>query len=205
MLAEKAVAVFSAGLSGRLSTPTGWSRSRPPSRVFRPWGFTPTNLHEFQLPTGMSGGARLLDDFLDRNRPLSGSARFSRAEGAVHPFGASCASAPCRSARSPPRPGSRVGAARRPGCPNSSGAISIIRFSGTAPTSPQPRLQAPVRRAAVPNPPGHFEAWCQARTGYPLVDAAMPPVEPDRLHAQPPAYGRRLVPDQGSAGRLAAR
>jgi deoxyribodipyrimidine photo-lyase len=24
-----------------------------------------------------------------------------------------------------------------------------------------------------PNPPGHFDAWCEARTGYPLVDAAM--------------------------------
>lgn len=24
-----------------------------------------------------------------------------------------------------------------------------------------------------PNPRGHFEAWCEARTGYPLVDAAM--------------------------------
>ena len=24
-----------------------------------------------------------------------------------------------------------------------------------------------------PNPPGHFEAWCEAKTGYPLVDAAM--------------------------------
>ena len=24
-----------------------------------------------------------------------------------------------------------------------------------------------------PNPPGHFEAWQQARTGYPLIDAAM--------------------------------
>ncbi|MES2366026.1 MAG: deoxyribodipyrimidine photo-lyase [Pseudomonadota bacterium] len=24
-----------------------------------------------------------------------------------------------------------------------------------------------------PNPAGHFEAWCEARTGYPLVDAAM--------------------------------
>lgn len=28
-----------------------------------------------------------------------------------------------------------------------------------------------------PNPPGHFEAWCQARTGYPLVDAAMRQLE----------------------------
>jgi deoxyribodipyrimidine photo-lyase len=24
-----------------------------------------------------------------------------------------------------------------------------------------------------PNSPGHFEAWCEARTGYPIVDAAM--------------------------------
>lgn len=24
-----------------------------------------------------------------------------------------------------------------------------------------------------PDPPGHFEAWCEGRTGYPLVDAAM--------------------------------
>lgn len=24
-----------------------------------------------------------------------------------------------------------------------------------------------------PNPEGHFEAWCEARTGYPIVDAAM--------------------------------
>lgn len=24
-----------------------------------------------------------------------------------------------------------------------------------------------------PNPAGHFEAWCEARTGYPIVDAAM--------------------------------
>lgn len=28
-----------------------------------------------------------------------------------------------------------------------------------------------------PNPPGHFEAWCEARTGYPLVDAAMRQLE----------------------------
>jgi deoxyribodipyrimidine photo-lyase len=26
---------------------------------------------------------------------------------------------------------------------------------------------------AWPNPQGHFEAWCEARTGYPIVDAAM--------------------------------
>ena len=30
---------------------------------------------------------------------------------------------------------------------------------------------------AWPNPAGHFEAWCQARTGYPIVDAAMRQLE----------------------------
>jgi deoxyribodipyrimidine photo-lyase len=28
-------------------------------------------------------------------------------------------------------------------------------------------------RIPWPNPPGHYEAWCEARTGYPIVDAAM--------------------------------
>ncbi len=28
-------------------------------------------------------------------------------------------------------------------------------------------------RLVWPNPPGHFQAWCEARTGYPIVDAAM--------------------------------
>ena len=30
---------------------------------------------------------------------------------------------------------------------------------------------------AWPNPPGHFTAWCEARTGYPLVDAALRQLE----------------------------
>jgi deoxyribodipyrimidine photo-lyase len=32
-------------------------------------------------------------------------------------------------------------------------------------------------RIAWPNPPGHFAAWCEARTGYPIVDAAMRQLE----------------------------
>ena len=34
-------------------------------------------------------------------------------------------------------------------------------------------FQARFDALAWPNPPGHFEAWAQARTGYPLVDAAL--------------------------------
>lgn len=34
-------------------------------------------------------------------------------------------------------------------------------------------FQAKYDAIAWPNPPGHFTAWCAARTGYPIVDAAM--------------------------------
>ena len=43
----------------------------------------------------------------------------------------------------------------------------------------------------------------EGRTGYPLVDAGDAPARADRLDAQPRAAGRRLVPDQGPAHRLA--
>ena len=34
-------------------------------------------------------------------------------------------------------------------------------------------FQAKYAALVWPNPPGHFEAWAEARTGYPIVDAAM--------------------------------
>ncbi len=34
-------------------------------------------------------------------------------------------------------------------------------------------FQAKFRSLIWPNPPGHFEAWKEARTGYPIVDAAL--------------------------------
>ena len=46
-------------------------------------------------------------------------------------------------------------------------------------------------------------AWKEGRTGYPLVDAGMRQLARDRLDAQPRAAGRRLVPDEGPAPRLA--
>ena len=48
----------------------------------------------------------------------------------------------------------------------------------------------------------HLAAWQAGRTGYPLVDAG---IRRHRVHAQSRENGRRLVPDQGSAPRLAAR
>lgn len=41
------------------------------------------------------------------------------------------------------------------------------------PETTQHAFQRKFDRIAWPNPPGHFQAWCEARTGYPIVDAAM--------------------------------
>lgn len=54
-----------------------------------------------------------------------------------------------------------------------------------------------------PNPHGHFEAWKQARTGYPLVDAAMP-AQSNRLYAKSASHAHGFFLDQGFTGRLAS-
>lgn len=41
------------------------------------------------------------------------------------------------------------------------------------PATAEHAFQAKFDTLPWPNPPGHFEAWRQARTGYPLVDAAL--------------------------------
>ena len=50
-----------------------------------------------------------------------------------------------------------------------------------------------------------FPAWCEGRTGYPVGRRRDAPAARTRLDAQPRADGRRVVPDQGPARRLAAR
>jgi len=54
---------------------------------------------------------------------------------------------------------------------------------------------------AFPNDEAKFSAWCEARTGFPLIDAAAQSV---RLYAQSPAHGRSLFSGQGFTYRLAA-
>jgi deoxyribodipyrimidine photo-lyase len=49
----------------------------------------------------------------------------------------------------------------------------LWHYPGTVSHAFQTRFDA----IAWPNPAGHFDAWCQARTGYPIVDAAMRQLE----------------------------
>ena len=139
----------------------------------RDMGFAPTNLRELRLPTGMSGGARLLDDFLQRID------RYQEARDYPALKGPSYLSVHLRF-----------------------GTVSIRQLAATAwqqsGRGAQTWLSELIWRDFYhqilwhrpdvasghafkrqydalpwPNPPGHFEAWCEARTGYPLVDAAM--------------------------------
>ncbi len=41
------------------------------------------------------------------------------------------------------------------------------------PATAEHAFQAKFDSIAWPNPPGHFQAWTEARTGYPIIDAAM--------------------------------
>ena len=136
-------------------------------------GFAPTNLRELKVPTGMSGGARLLDDFLHRIDHYQEARDFPAQKGpsylSVHlRFGTV-------SIRQ------LAAAAWQHGGRGAQTWLSELIWrdfyhqilwhrpdvaSGHAFKSQYDALP-------WPNPPGHFEAWCEARTGYPLVDAAM--------------------------------
>jgi deoxyribodipyrimidine photo-lyase len=133
-------------------------------------GFAPA---ELKLPTGMAGGMQLFEDFLGRIDRYQETRDFPASEGP-----------------------SRLSAHLR------FGTVSIRQLAAAAWQQGGRGAQAWLseliwrdfyhqilwHRPDVasghafkrqydalpwPNPPGHFEAWCGARTGYPLVDAAM--------------------------------
>jgi len=139
----------------------------------REMGFLPANLRELKLPTGMSGGARLLDDFLDRIERYQDSRDFPAQKGpsylSVHlRFG----TVSIRQI---------AAAAWQQGGRGAQTWLSELiwrdfyhqilwhRPDVAAGHAFKPQYDA----LPWPNPPGHFEAWCEARTGYPLVDAAL--------------------------------
>ena len=126
-------------------------------------GFEPTNLHQLKLPTGSTGARELLDDFLDRIDDYGQTRDFPAVKGPSY------LSTHLRF-----------------------GTVSIRKLAREA----WQRMQAGSRGAEVwlseliwrdfyhqilhhhPRVVSHhadalFSAWCEGRTGYPLVDAAM--------------------------------
>ncbi|MDP1927238.1 MAG: deoxyribodipyrimidine photo-lyase [Thiobacillus sp.] len=136
-------------------------------------GFATTNLRELKLPTGMTGGAQLFEDFLQRIDAYQEARDFPAVKGvsylSVHlRFGTV-------SIRQ------LAAAAYQHGGRGAQTWLSELiwrdfyhqilwhRPEVAAGHTYKPQYDA----LPWPNPAGYFEAWCEARTGYPLVDAAM--------------------------------
>jgi deoxyribodipyrimidine photo-lyase len=136
-------------------------------------GFVASNLRELKLPTGMSGGARLFGDFLQRIDRYQETRDFPAVKGpsylSVHlRFGTV-------SIRQ------LAAAAWQQGGRGAQTWLSELIWRDFYHQILWHRPDVAAGHAFKkqydtlpwPNPPGHFAAWCEARTGYPLVDAAM--------------------------------
>jgi deoxyribodipyrimidine photo-lyase len=136
-------------------------------------GFASTNLTELKLPTGMSGATALLDDFMDRIDRYQEARNFPAIKGpsylSVHlRFGTV-------SIRQ------LAAAAWQQGGRGAQTWLSELiwrdfyhQILWHRPDVAQGHaFKRQYDALPWPNPPGHFEAWCEARTGYPLIDAAM--------------------------------
>ncbi|MBW0445921.1 deoxyribodipyrimidine photo-lyase [bacterium M00.F.Ca.ET.228.01.1.1] len=143
-------------------------------------GFAPGNLGELELPTGMSGAQRLLDDFLSRIDSYAERRDFPAAKGpsylSVHlRFGTVSIRTLARLAHEMSLQ------------PDGRGAATwlselVWRDFYFMILAHHPRLAAGasfradydrLRWEQGPEAEGAFAAWCEGRTGYPLIDAAM--------------------------------
>ena len=136
-------------------------------------GFTPTTRMEFKQPSVMSGGAQLLDDFLARIDCYQEARDFPAVKGPSY------LSMHLRFGTVSIR--QLAAAAWQQGGRGAQTWLSELiwrdfyhqilwhRPDVAAGHTYKPQYDA----LPWPNPPGHFAAWCDARTGYPLVDAAM--------------------------------
>jgi deoxyribodipyrimidine photo-lyase len=161
----------------RLAAPSPLTAALPTLEAL---GFAPTNLQSLRIPTGMSGASQLLEDFLPRLSRYGDSRDFPAQKGpsylSVHlRFGTIAIRALARAAQ----------AAIRAGQGGSGAAVwlgeLIWRDFYFMILHHHPRV---VERSFKPEydaiaweTGAHaeqlFAAWCEARTGYPLVDAAM--------------------------------
>jgi deoxyribodipyrimidine photo-lyase len=136
-------------------------------------GFQPTNLRTLHLPVGMGGGQALFEDFQARIERYQETRDFPALKGpsylSVHlRFGTVSVRQLAAFAWQHGGRGAQTWLSEL-----------IWRDFYHQILFHQPQLAAGHTFKAQydalpwPDPPGHFEAWCGARTGYPLVDAAM--------------------------------
>ena len=152
------------------------ARSTPPPTL-EEMGFAPTNLRELGLPTGMAGGARLFAEFMQRID------RYHEARDFPAQKGPSYLSVHLRFGTVSIR--QLAAAAWQQGGRGAQAWLAELIWRDFyhqvlwhRPDLADGHAFKPQYDALPwPNPPGHFDAWREARTGYPLIDAAMRQLE----------------------------
>ncbi|MBG7618599.1 deoxyribodipyrimidine photo-lyase [Herbaspirillum sp. AP02] len=160
--------------------------ARPPARLahalpsHEQLGFAPSNLQELKIPTGMSGGQALLDDFLGRIGAYGTARDFPAVKGpsylSVHlRFGTVSIRTLARTAMQAMHAGQgAAGAAVWLSELTWRDFYFMILHHHPRVTEKafKPEYDA-IRWEQGPHADELFAAWCEGRTGYPLVDAAM--------------------------------
>jgi deoxyribodipyrimidine photo-lyase len=136
-------------------------------------GFERTNLSQMRLPTGMSGGIQLFEDFLERIRHYKEARDFPGVKGvsylSVHlRFGTV-------SIRHLASTASQIEGAGAQGWLNEliwrDFYFQILHHSPHIAAGKS--FKAEFDALQFPNNVDYFKAWCEGKTGFPLVDAAM--------------------------------
>lgn len=141
-------------------------------------GFEPTNLRELKIPTGMSGAQALLEDFLERIDRYAEARDFPAVKGpsylSVHlRFGTVSVRHLVREAWDRLRAGSRGAEVWLSELVWRDFYFQILaNFPHVAERAFKPAYDA-IHWEKGAHAKALFAAWCEGRTGYPLVDAAM--------------------------------
>ena len=168
-----------------------------------------TNLHDLRIPTGDERRARAVRRFSRPHRRLRAGARLSGAQGAFATCRCTCASARSRSATLARAAHARMQAGSDGRDDLALGAdLAGLLSPDPAPSSARDRPApsgANTTASRGTRPPTAVRAWCEGRTGYPLVDAAMPQInQTGYMHNRLRMVVGELS-DQGPRHRLAAR
>lgn len=136
-------------------------------------GFKPINLKTMPLPTGMSGGKQLLDDFTDRMAQYKAARDFPAVKGVSYlsthlRFGTVSVRHLARTARYMGNAGADTWLSE---------LIWRDFYFQTLHHNPQlasgHTFNPQFNGLSFPNNQAYFDAWCAGETGFPLVDAAM--------------------------------
>lgn len=141
-------------------------------------GFTRTNLSQLRLPTGMSGGKTLFDDFEQRMDAYKEARNFPAVKGVSY------LSVHLRFGTISIRHCARQAASRMNAGSHAIGASTWLNelawrdfYFQILYHHPKVALgsafKAEFESLNFPNNTNYFNAWCEGNTGYPLVDAAM--------------------------------